>query len=60
MHQFNNKSTKLNLILGEKYPCERKTDDESDRKESIFEVQDVSVLGTLVHNMQEDLMKAQN
>lgn len=59
MKQFNNKPMKLNLIFGEQYPCMRKVGDEIEKKESVFEVQDVSVLGALVHNMQEDLMKTE-
>lgn len=56
MHQFENKPNKLNLILGETYPSERKSNNKIENKESVFKVEDVSVLGTLVHNMQEDLM----
>ena len=56
MCQFENKPNRLRLVLGETYPSERKTTDEVKDKRSILEVDDVSVLGTLVHNMQEDLM----
>lgn len=60
MHQFDSKPTKLNLVLGEKYPCERKACDEFHSKKSLFEVQDLTVLGSLVHSMQEDLMKVED
>mmetsp|Transcript_43311 Transcript_43311/g.49029 ORF Transcript_43311/g.49029 Transcript_43311/m.49029 type:complete len:1460 (-) Transcript_43311:1109-5488(-) len=56
MRQFESKPNRLNLILGETYPPKRKENDVIENKENMFEVEDLSVLGTLVHNMQEDLM----
>ena len=54
--QFENKPSKLHLVLGETYPSERKANEPIENKKSILEIEDVSVLGTLVHNMQEELM----
>eukprot|EP00532_Pseudo-nitzschia_australis_P004685 CAMPEP_0168202468 /NCGR_PEP_ID=MMETSP0139_2-20121125/24288_1 /TAXON_ID=44445 /ORGANISM="Pseudo-nitzschia australis, Strain 10249 10 AB" /LENGTH=824 /DNA_ID=CAMNT_0008128157 /DNA_START=1 /DNA_END=2475 /DNA_ORIENTATION=- len=58
MRQFegSNRGNKLSLVLGETYPCERKTTDEIEDKQRIFEVDDVSILGTLVHKMQAEMM----
>eukprot|EP00536_Pseudo-nitzschia_multiseries_P007475 jgi/Psemu1/256274/estExt_Genewise1Plus.C_1770015 len=59
MRQFEERGNKLSLVLGETHPSERKTTDaisKEDEKKSVFHVDDVSVLGTLVHQMQEDLM----
>ena len=58
MWQFeeNGKGNKLSLIMGETFPSERKTADEIEDKERMFEVQDVSVLGSLVYKLEEDLM----
>lgn len=56
MSQFEDRGNKLKLVLGETYPTERKSMDAIEDKGKIFEVEDVSVLGTLVHNMQENMM----
>lgn len=52
MEQFANRPSKLELILGEHYPTERKVDDKIPKK-SRFEVDDVSHLGAIVHKLQE-------
>ncbi len=58
MRQFeeNGKGNKLSLVMGETFPSERKTTDKIEDKEKMFEVQDVSVLGSLVYKLEEDLM----
>ena len=58
MKQFdeNDKGNKLSLIMGEAYPSERKVTDEIEDKETIFEVENVSVLGSLVYKLEEQLM----
>ncbi len=58
MKQFeeNGKGNKLSLVMGETFPSERKAIDEIEDKEKVFEVQDVSVLGSLVYKLEEDLM----
>ena len=58
MLQFkeNGKGDKLKLVMGETFPSERKANDEIEDKQTIFEVQDVSVLGSLVYKLEEDLM----
>jgi intron-binding protein aquarius len=67
MEQFTagNKSSKLQLVLGETYPnTERKVlggttpKTDEDDKSKIFQVEDVSHLGTIVHSMQEDIITA--
>lgn len=56
-------SNKLRLVLGETFPTDRRAgaDGEDDAvgipKDKIFEVDDVTHLGSLVHQMQEDLMQ---
>lgn len=58
MRQFkdNGKGNKLSLVMGETFPSERKTTDEIEDKQTVFEVQDVSVMGSLVYKLEEDLM----
>jgi len=52
MKQFNNRPSKLQLVLGEQYPTRRKFD-EPIEKEKVFDVDDVAHLGTIVHSLQE-------
>ena len=58
LSQFDDKPKKLQLVLGEQYPTERKASDEipADKK---FEVENVSHLGSIVHSMQESWIEAQ-
>ena len=58
MCQFkeNKKGDKLCLVTGESFPTERKANEKVEDKESVFEVEDVSVLGSLVYKLEEDLM----
>lgn len=56
MEQFMGRPNKLQLVLGETCPTDRTVDGEVVDKTKIFEVQDVSHLGSIVHSMQEDLM----
>jgi intron-binding protein aquarius len=56
MEQFSSRPSKLQLVLGETYPTERMVDSEVQDKEKLFEVEDVSHLGSIVHTMQEDLL----
>ncbi|KAL3920403.1 MAG: hypothetical protein SGILL_003281 [Bacillariaceae sp.] len=56
MEQFASRPTKLQLILGETYPTDRKDGDEVQDRNRVFEVEDVAHLGSIVHTMQEDLM----
>ena len=60
MEQFASRPTKLQLVLGETSPTERKASEEVKDKEKIFEVADVTHLGSIVHSMQEDLMNDGN
>ena len=53
--QFAEKPTKLQLVLGENYPSERKVSDEIP-KDNILELDDVSHMGSIVHQMQQDLV----
>jgi intron-binding protein aquarius len=54
MNQLTSRPTKLELVTGEEYPTERKTTEKipEDKK---FTVDDVTVLGSIVHNMQEQM-----
>ena len=58
MRQFeeNGRGNKLRLVMGETFPTERKAADEIGDKETIFEVQDVSVLGSMVYKLEEEMM----
>jgi intron-binding protein aquarius len=56
MEQFASRPNKLQLVLGETFPTDRTLDGEVTDKEKIFEIEDVSHLGSIVHTMQEDLM----
>jgi intron-binding protein aquarius len=49
------KPTKLELVLGEHYPSSRKASDKVP-KGKVLELDDVSHLGAIVHQMQEDLI----
>lgn len=53
------KPTKLELVLGENYPSERKISEEVEKK-NILQVDDVSHLGSIVHKMQEDLLNQES
>jgi len=55
MVQFGEFSSKLQLVLGETSPTERVVGDHIPEKQ-VFEVEDVSHLGSIVHSMQEDMM----
>ena len=58
MRQFeeNGRGNKLRLVMGETFPTERKAADEIADKETVFEVQDVSVLGSMVYKLEEEMM----
>jgi intron-binding protein aquarius len=56
--QFAARPNKLQLVLGENYPSERKVADEIP-KDKLYEIDDVAHLGSVVHQMQEDWIKAQ-
>ena len=58
MKQFEEKGkgNKLSLIMGEAFPSERKVTDKIEDKETMFEVENVSVLGSLVYKLEEQLM----
>jgi intron-binding protein aquarius len=55
MDQFQKYPDKLQLVLGEMNPSERKVNDALP-KEKKFQVEDVSHLGSIVHSMQENLV----
>jgi intron-binding protein aquarius len=54
MDQLASRPNKLQLIIGETHPTERKVTDELPSE--VFEVEDVSHLGSLVHSMQQEWM----
>jgi len=56
LQQFQDKSNKLQLVLGETRPSERKLGDDIP-SEQIFEVEDVTHLGSMVHSMQEQTLE---
>lgn len=67
MEQFTagNRSSKLQLVLGETYPNTQRMasstasiscDGNNDVKANVFQVEDVSHLGAMVHSMQEQLI----
>jgi intron-binding protein aquarius len=58
MKQFEDRPVRLQLVLGENCPSERKVGDEIP-SDKVFEIEDVSHLGSIVHSMQEDLLAAQ-
>jgi len=55
MDQFAARPNKLQLVMGESHPTERKVDDDIPA-DKLFEIEDVSHLGSVVHMMQEELM----
>ncbi|KAL3916368.1 MAG: hypothetical protein SGILL_005212 [Bacillariaceae sp.] len=59
MEQFDSRPVKLQLVLGETSPSERNAGELED-KEKVFEVEDVTHLGSVVHAMQEDLVAQNN
>lgn len=54
MEQFSSRPSKLQLVL-ESHPTQRMVNDEIP-SDKLFEVDDVSHLGSVVHSMQEDLL----
>ena len=54
MQIFDSKPNKLQLVSGEKFPTSRGVHDEVEEKD-VYEVEDVTSLGLLVHSMQEQL-----
>lgn len=57
MQIFSTKPSKLQLVSDEKFDsCSRKLHDEIDA-ERLFEIEDLTSLGFLVHSMQEELVK---
>lgn len=56
MEQFEDMPNKLQLVLGETLPSERKLGDDIP-SDSIFEVEDVTHLGSVVHSMQEQALE---
>jgi hypothetical protein len=52
MDQFAERPNKLELVVGEHYPTQRKVNDEFP-KDKLFQVEDVTHLGAMVHSMQE-------
>lgn len=56
MQQFEDKPSKLQLILGETLPSERKLGDDIPG-DKIFDVQDVTHIGSIVHSMQEQTLE---
>jgi intron-binding protein aquarius len=56
--QFSERPNKLQLVVGENYPTERKISDEI-KAETLFDVDDVVHMGSIVHQMQEDWLKDQ-
>lgn len=56
MDQLAGSPGKLQLVTGESTPTERLLDDKIPA-ENIFEVEDVTHLGSVVHSMQENMMK---
>lgn len=55
MEQFDRRPSKLRLVLGETFPTDRAVHGEVEN-DRVFEVEDVSHLGSIVHTMQEDLL----
>lgn len=55
MEQFEARPSKLQLVLGESHPTDRRVGDEIPA-DKLFEIQDVSHLGSVVHSMQEELI----
>ena len=55
MEQLASRPTKLELVMGETHPTERKVTDEVPAKQK-YEIQDVTQLGAIVHTMQEDML----
>jgi intron-binding protein aquarius len=53
--QFTDRPGKLQLVIGENFNTERSVHEDVER-DKVFEVEDVSHLGSIVHTMQEDLM----
>lgn len=59
MNQLADRPNKLQLVLGEHYPTKRKTED-TVAKKKVFEVEDVTHLGSIVHSMQEEWISGQS
>lgn len=56
MEQFNTRPSRLQLVLGESFASTERSIDDDVEKDRVFDVQDVSHLGSIVHTMQEDLI----
>lgn len=56
MDQLAKLPSKLQLVLGETNPTDRKNDD-AVPKDKVFEVEDVSHLGSIVHTMQAEMLE---
>lgn len=54
MEKFSQKSNKLQLVVGEKYPSKRSIN-EIIPKEKQYDVEDVTTLGQIVHEMQQEM-----
>ena len=52
MDQFAARPSKLRLVRGEHFPTDRDCDDDIEG-DKMYEVGDVTEMGTLVHSMQE-------
>jgi intron-binding protein aquarius len=55
LKQLEERPQKLQLVLGENYPSDRKVDDEIP-EDGIFEVEDVAHMGSIVHSMQQEML----
>jgi hypothetical protein len=58
MDQFAARPSNLQLVKGEQYPTNRKAS-EAVSKDKMYEVEDVSGLGELVHSMQQEYVAKQ-
>lgn len=56
IHQNSGGSTKLQLIVGEQHPTERKMGDPVE-EDQVYEVDDVIHMGSIVHQMQEAMLQ---
>ena len=57
LKQFEERPTKLQLVLGENVPSDRKVGD-AISEDGKFEVEDVSHMGTIVHSMQQQMLES--
>jgi len=56
MDRFAARPNKLQLVLGEQYPCDRQIGEKVDKGKT-FEIQDVSHMGSIVYSMQQDWVR---